>query len=65
MSADDWRLSQATVDFRNEERRHRNGRNIQVPACDRCSQGVMDSTNPHLLGACSCECHAKPAQVQA
>ena len=31
---------------------------LQVPACDRCSQGVMDSTNPHLLGTCSCECHA-------
>jgi hypothetical protein len=29
----------------------------QVPACDRCSQGVMDSTNPHLLGTCDCDCH--------
>jgi len=26
-------------------------------ACDRCTQGVMDSTNSHLLGTCSCECH--------
>jgi hypothetical protein len=30
---------------------------LQVPACDRCTQGVMDSTNPHLLGVCTCECH--------
>jgi hypothetical protein len=30
---------------------------VQV-ACDRCTQGVMDSTNPHLTGECGCECHA-------
>jgi hypothetical protein len=32
---------------------------IQV-ACDRCTQGVMDSTNPHLLGTCPCSCHLRP-----
>ena len=32
---------------------------IQV-ACDRCTQGVMDSTNPHLNGACKCQCHEAP-----
>jgi hypothetical protein len=26
-------------------------------ACDRCTQGVMDSTNPHLYGTCGCACH--------
>jgi hypothetical protein len=30
---------------------------VQVPACDRCTQGVMDATNPHLLGTCPCSCH--------
>lgn len=29
-------------------------------ACDRCTQGVMDSTNDHLLGKCSCKCHGNP-----
>lgn len=28
-------------------------------ACDRCSQGVMDSDNPHLHGICQCNCHRK------
>lgn len=32
-------------------------RSPQVPACDRCTQGVMDATNPHMLGECECECH--------
>jgi hypothetical protein len=27
-------------------------------ACDRCTQGVMDAGNPHLLGGCSCPCHS-------
>ena len=54
MPADDSLLAQGTVDFREEERRRRN---LQVPACDRCTQGVMDATNPHLLGTCECECH--------
>lgn len=31
---------------------------IQTPACDRCTVGVMDATNPHLWGECDCECHA-------
>lgn len=31
-------------------------------ACDRCTQGVMDSTNPHLLGTCACPCHQDPTQ---
>jgi protein gp37 len=26
-------------------------------ACDRCTQGVMDSENDHLHGRCRCECH--------
>jgi len=54
---DDSRLAQGTVDFRNEERAHRNGRTLQLPACDKCTQGVMDATNSHYLGLCSCECH--------
>lgn len=29
----------------------------QTPACDRCSVGVMDATNPHVTGACRCKCH--------
>lgn len=33
---------------------------IQVPACDECSVGVMDMTNPHRLGTCSCKCHKAP-----
>jgi hypothetical protein len=31
---------------------------VQV-ACDRCTQGVMDSTNPHINGACKCACHRR------
>jgi hypothetical protein len=30
-------------------------------ACDRCTFGVMDSTNPHLLGTCTCPCHTDAA----
>ena len=30
---------------------------VQTPACDRCSVGVMDATNPHLYGECDCPCH--------
>jgi hypothetical protein len=29
-------------------------------ACDRCSLGVMDATNPHLYGECGCGCHDRP-----
>ena len=29
----------------------------QTPACDRCTVGVMDATNPHLWGDCPCPCH--------
>jgi hypothetical protein len=29
----------------------------QSAACDRCSQGVMDSENSHMWGRCPCECH--------
>lgn len=36
-------------------RLEREGR-IQT-ACDHCTQGVMDSTNPHMWGACNCRCH--------
>ncbi len=65
MSDHDWQLAQGTVDFRNEERRAgsrgdapiKSWRNVQVPACDRCTVGVMDDENPHLLGTCPCECH--------
>lgn len=32
---------------------------IQTPACDRCTQGVMDVTNDHLWGRCRCECHGR------
>ena len=31
-------------------------------ACDECSAGVMDITNPHWLGNCSCKCHG-PSQA--
>lgn len=37
---------------------HSTAPRVQV-ACERCSVGVMDSTNPHLLGTCSCPCHAE------
>jgi len=57
----DWMLSQGTVDVRNEERAWRNGRTLQVPACDRCTLGVMDATNSHYLGTCTCECHESRA----
>ena len=30
---------------------------IQVPACDACSQGVMDLQNVHRQGMCECGCH--------
>lgn len=30
----------------------------QSPACDRCSQGVMDAENPHMWGDCRCVCHS-------
>jgi len=30
---------------------------LQLPACDKCTQGVMDATNNHYLGLCACECH--------
>jgi hypothetical protein len=35
----------------------------QIPACDRCTQGVMDADQPgfpgndHLYGRCTCDCH--------
>lgn len=53
MPDDDWALGQNLVDVRNEERVAR----LQVPACDRCTLGVMDATNSHYLGLCGCECH--------
>jgi hypothetical protein len=30
---------------------------LQIPACDSCTQGVMDADNPHLYGDCGCRCH--------
>jgi hypothetical protein len=39
-------------------------RSIQV-ACDRCSQGVMDATTPHMLGTCPCSCHLRPGHEGA
>ncbi len=36
----------------------------QSPACDRCSQGVMDAENPHVWGECDCECHDPSEQVE-
>ena len=30
---------------------------VAQTACDRCTLGVMDANNPHLCGACDCECH--------
>lgn len=30
---------------------------IQI-ACDKCTVGVMDQSNPHLHGKCNCECHS-------
>jgi hypothetical protein len=29
---------------------------VQI-ACQKCSVGVMDQTNPHLHGTCTCKCH--------
>jgi hypothetical protein len=29
---------------------------VQV-ACDLCTHGVMDITNAHMRGDCSCRCH--------
>jgi len=43
-------------------KRERRAELVQV-ACDRCTQGVMDATNPHLLGTCSCPCHAPAADA--
>jgi Zn finger protein HypA/HybF involved in hydrogenase expression len=67
MPADDSLLSNSTVEFREEERVFRcanpeqdwidDQRRLQLPACDRCTEGVMDATNSHYLGLCSCECH--------
>lgn len=63
-----WQLSNGTEAFRDEERAWRNGRTtqgrytIQTPACDRCTQGVMDATNDHLRGVCQCPCHRAAAQ---
>lgn len=72
MPDDDWAISNGTVEFRQEERLWALGRfecgrddidesagirDLQLPACDRCSQGVMDATNSHYLGLCECECH--------
>jgi hypothetical protein len=31
----------------------------QWDACDRCSQGVMDTDNSHARGLCDCDCHAE------
>lgn len=58
-----WQLSSGTEEFRAEARAWANGRTtqtryVQTPACDRCTQGVMDATNDHLLGRCRCECHS-------
>ena len=36
---------------------------LQIPACNRCTQGVMDADRPgfpgndHLYGRCTCPCH--------
>ena len=32
-------------------------------ACDDCSQGVMDWTNPHYRGFCECPCHDESLDV--
>lgn len=31
---------------------------VQI-ACDNCTIGVMDSTNPHLHDQCPCPCHKR------
>lgn len=38
-------------------------RTVQL-ACDRCTQGVMDATNPHLHGTCPCPCHDSRVRAQ-
>jgi hypothetical protein len=44
-------------------RAHRwGGRTLQLPACDKCTQGVMDTTNSHYLGLCECECQCQPGR---
>lgn len=35
---------------------------MQLPACDECSQGVMDSTNDHARSLCRCSCHKPKAK---
>lgn len=32
---------------------------VQVPACDLCTVGIMDQSNPHLHGLCKCRCHVR------
>lgn len=34
---------------------------VQVPACDSCTVGIMDQSNPHLHGRCTCSCHVRAA----
>ena len=36
------------------------GRQPKQWACERCTYGVMDKSNPHLWGRCTCSCHVKP-----
>jgi len=31
-------------------------------ACDACTHGVMDQTNPHFRGLCECRCHLARAE---
>lgn len=37
---------------------------VQI-ACDKCSQGVMDATNPHVRGTCKCACHTSAASMSS
>lgn len=34
-------------------------------ACDRCTQGVMDTRNPHSNGSCPCLCHERMSAEHA
>ncbi len=39
------------------------GQGERQVACDRCSQGVMDTLNDHWRGLCRCECHSRQPEL--
>lgn len=53
----------ATHAYRPLRQPEETGSAVQSPACDRCSVGVMDMSNPHRLGTCDCECHKRARET--